>query len=174
MITTSKRSPATSSNPPVCRSAWPANRRARSWALSGLRLAMASTAGACRAMGRMAPRVAPPAPQISTRRPCSDRPRLRWMSLTRPTPSKFSAWMRSPSNFSALAAPASRAPSAGSVASSKAWSLNGMVTLAPSPPDARNRFNASANPSTGASIAVYSSACAVACANSPWINGDLL
>ncbi|MCY1378847.1 hypothetical protein D9M69_665130 [compost metagenome] len=135
--------------------AWAAKSRFRPCALSALRLAMAISAGCCAAIGRMAPRVAPPAPQISTRLPASDTPRLRWMSFTRPRPSKFCAKMRPPSNLSAFTAPARRADSIGSVAISKACSLKGMVTFMPRPPAAMKASTVVLKPSSGPSMAVY-------------------
>jgi hypothetical protein len=84
--------------------------------------------------GTSAPRAAPPAPSMSTRRPASTKPWLRSMSLTTPTPSKFSAVIPSQSILMQFDAPACCARSVRRSASAKASSLNGAVMLKPRPP----------------------------------------
>ena len=58
-----------------------------------VRLTISSSRGRSRNRGSSTPRAAPPAPSISTRRPCTVHPRLATMSRTRPMPSVLSPSM---------------------------------------------------------------------------------
>ena len=116
------------------------NNRVKFFAFSTVRLAICSDFTCASSNGKIAPRVAPPAPKIATfasfnLTPCDNK------SATKPRPSVLSPYSLPSLMARVLTAPAKRAYSDSSPRcwhSANAISLKGTVTFAPVPPPAKN------------------------------------
>ena len=144
-------------------------------ARSGVRLTINSSRGRSRSKGSSTPRAAPPAPNSSSRRPCTDQPMLATISRTSPMPSVLSPSIApSSARERVFTAPARMARSLSRWANSKASRLNGTVILRPAPPPSKKLCAACANPSISTRTARYCMDCEHCSANRAWIAGDLL